>query len=133
MRPQPYLLCPACELAGPPESLTYELGPLGEVDWDRPVYWQCAVCGFWMRATVDLVLPDEAVHACPECDSSTPCPADAARVECRACGFVGLGPAAEDPLVAGQLVAVEGLYAIQRKVRRALELGQSGADGDVTG
>jgi rubredoxin len=129
MRPQPYLRCPACDLIGPPENLSYELGNMGQLDWEQPVYWQCAVCGFWLRATVDQVLSDDAVHVCTECAVGTPCPQAAARVECRACGLVGLGPAAIDPQVAGQLLAVEGLYAIQVKVRRALENGHAGDDG----
>jgi hypothetical protein len=67
-------------------------------------------------------------HVCTACAVGTPCPEAAVRVECRACGLIGLGPAADDPQIAGQLLAVEGLHAIQVKVRRALETGRKGEE-----
>lgn len=120
MRPFPYVRCPGCGLVAPPDRLEYSLGVLGAIDWGQPVRWQCAECGFQDHLTADRVLTDDCEHLCAGCGTRISCPCSAARVECRACGLIGLGPATANPEVSGHLRAVEGLRAIELRVRQAL-------------
>ena len=121
MRPQLYVCCPRCSLVGPPESLDYTIGVLGEnIDWEQPVAWQCAQCGHEADITEGDVLPEESSCTCGTCGRAVECPGDAIRVACMGCGSTGPGPAAADPEVAAHLRAVVGLHAIELRVRAAL-------------
>jgi hypothetical protein len=120
MRPRPYVRCPGCDLVGPAEDLEYELSDQGAVDWDMPVRWECAECGYLDTITAEQVLADDARHTCVACATVTACPASAARVECVGCGLIGLGPATADPEIAGQLRAIEALHEMELRVRQAL-------------
>lgn len=98
-----FAVCPSCGLVAPPEPGEHEQ-PAGtrvaaaDVDWSRPVQVRCQYCGQRHQLSRSVMPPLDEVATCPACATHTPCPGEALRVACRACGESYPGPNVGGPM-----------------------------------
>lgn len=82
------------------------------------------MCGTLWQAKPSQFVPVDSASVCRDCGTSTPCPADAARVRCMGCGVFGPGPDLGDPARRGAFHAVGDLHRHELQMTHQLFLEQ---------
>lgn len=95
-REYPYATCPACQLTGPPGSISALWRPDGTIDWATPPRVRCLFCSTHYQLEPAAILPRVATTVCSRCDVAIRRPEEAFRIECLCCRLVASGPADAD-------------------------------------
>ncbi|MET8816483.1 hypothetical protein ABZW47_31340 [Streptomyces sp. NPDC004549] len=95
-REHPYAGCPACQLTGPPGSISALWHPDGTIDWATLPRVRCTFCSTLYQLDPADVAPYDSTTACSRCGVTIRHPGSASQIECPCCHLVAPGPADED-------------------------------------